>query len=119
MWRQPPSAVQRRRSRPQGNKSLHSSTPWPQTWELHAFLSCLYRKNCGGRMSARSYGFIRTYVAVLLSFLVLSGSLAAQTPTQAPAEGFAPQSDPDRKQALEFIDNGKMEIGRASCRERV
>jgi tetratricopeptide (TPR) repeat protein len=61
------------------------------------------------RMSEPSHGFIHTYAVVfLLSILVLPGSLGAQTSTQSPAEGIAPRSDPDRQQAVEFIDNGKM-----------
>lgn len=60
-------------------------------------------------MSEPSSGFIRTRAVVfLLSILLLPGSLGAQTSTQSPAEGIAPKNDPDRQQAIEFIDNGKM-----------
>jgi tetratricopeptide (TPR) repeat protein len=61
------------------------------------------------RMSEPSHGFIRTYAVVfLLSILAFPASFAAQTSTPSPAEGIAPKNDPDRQQALEFIDNGKM-----------
>jgi len=60
-------------------------------------------------MSEPSHGFIRKCAVVfLLSVLVLPVSLAAQTSTQSPMEGIAPKNDPDRQQAVEFIDNGKM-----------
>ena len=60
-------------------------------------------------MSEPSPGFIRAYAAVfLLSAFLLPLSLAAQSPAQSPAEGIAPKNDPDRQQALDFIDNGKM-----------
>jgi len=60
-------------------------------------------------MSAPSCRFIGTYLlAVVMSVLALNAALRAQTPPQSTTEGVAPKDDPDRKRALEFIDNGKM-----------
>lgn len=53
--------------------------------------------------------FIRLYLAVLfLNAFLCCVPAHAQTPAQPADNGKAPQSDPDRKQALEFIDQGKM-----------
>ncbi len=59
-------------------------------------------------MPEPSHRFTSTFLAVLVLSLIFSASLRAQTPTQTPEDGKAPQSDPDRKQALGYIDSGKM-----------
>jgi tetratricopeptide (TPR) repeat protein len=55
-------------------------------------------------MFAAFHVFIRRYASVLL---LIALSASAQTPVQSPPEESAPQSDPDRKQALELINNNK------------
>src|SRR5215472_7982382 len=58
-------------------------------------------------MPASFHGFIHRYIPLL--FLIgLALSARAQTATEPLPEGWAPQSDPDRQQAFEFIDRNKM-----------
>jgi len=60
-------------------------------------------------MPEPSHRFTPVCVVVLLLTLLLSGFAShGQSPTQPGADGRAPASDPDRKQALEFFDSGKM-----------
>ena len=60
-------------------------------------------------MPEPAHRFIRMSLTVLfLSILCSAINSNAQTPKQPEADGKAPESDPDRKQALEFIDQGKM-----------
>jgi len=57
-------------------------------------------------MPEPSHRFIR--IQLFLLCLLLCLSLRAQTAAQPSDDGKAPQTDPDRKQALEFLENGKM-----------
>ena len=57
-------------------------------------------------MADPSHCFIR--IRLLLFCLLLCLPLQAQIATQPSDDGKAPETDPDRKQALEFLENGKM-----------
>jgi len=57
-------------------------------------------------MADLSHCFIR--IRLLLFCLLLCLPLQAQIATQPSDDGKAPETDPDRKQALEFLENGKM-----------
>jgi len=60
-------------------------------------------------MSEPSHSFIAAHVPVLLMILLVAAVPLRSQTTQQPASGtIAPQSDPDRKQALQLIDGGKM-----------
>ena len=60
-------------------------------------------------MPEPSHRFIPFRLTLIFLILCLPGAPSyAQTPPQPEAEGKVPESDPDRKQALEFLGSGKM-----------
>jgi len=80
-----------------------------QTLELQTFCLCLSKQDLEVGMAEHFRRFLVSCFSAAVVACALFSTSSAQSAQAQPAQGEnAPQSDPDRKQALEFMDGGKM-----------